>query len=99
MPNENIKNVLINLKLLWFELQIKTQGIYHLPLLPTSQPSIRCCKIVVNEGLNKFMSFLQKNRTLIGMLLLLIDVHHFSKALFNFSYVPVVTLCRFSDES
>ena len=27
------------------------------------QPSVRCCKIVVIEGLSKFMSFLQKNRT------------------------------------
>ena len=33
------------------------------------------------------------------MLLLRIDVNHFSKALFNFSYVPVFTLCHFSDKS
>ena len=32
------------------------------------------------------------------MLLPRIDVNHFSKATFNFSYVPVFTLCRFSDE-
>ena len=32
------------------------------------------------------------------MFLQRIDVNHFSKASFNFSYVPVFTLCRFSDE-
>ena len=32
------------------------------------------------------------------MLLPRIDVNHFSKALFNFSYVPVFTLRHFSDE-
>ena len=32
------------------------------------------------------------------MLLPRIDVNHFSKASFNFSYVPVFTLCCFSDE-
>ena len=30
---------------------------------PFEQPSVRCCKIVVIEGLSKFMSFLQKNST------------------------------------
>ena len=46
---------------------------------------IRCCKIVVIEGLSKFMSFLQKNRT--------IDLNVVtSKASFNFLYVPVFTL-------
>ena len=30
---------------------------------PFEQTSVRCCKIVVIEGLSKFMSFLQKNRT------------------------------------
>ena len=52
------------LKLFWFELQIKIQWKYHLPFLPASQPSVWCCKIVVIEGLSKFMSFLQKNRTI-----------------------------------
>ena len=32
------------------------------------------------------------------MLLPCIDVNHFSKASFNFSYVPVFSLCCFSDE-
>ena len=27
------------------------------------QPSVRCCKIAVIEGLSKFMSFRRKNRT------------------------------------
>ena len=45
-----------------YKLHIKTQGEYHLFLLPASQPSVRCCKIVVIEGLSKFMSFLQKNK-------------------------------------
>ena len=31
MSKEKIKNIVINLKLLWFELQIKTQGKYYLP--------------------------------------------------------------------
>ena len=35
---------------------------------------------------------------LIGILLPRIDVNHFSKASFNFSYIQVFTLCRFSDE-
>ena len=80
-----MKNVVIHLTLFWFKLQIKTQGKYHLPFLPASQPSVRCCKIILIEGLSKFMSFLQKNRT--------IDWNAVtSKASFNFSYVPVFTL-------
>ena len=31
MSKEKVKNIVINLKLLWFELQIKTQGKYCLP--------------------------------------------------------------------
>ena len=46
---------------------------------------IRCCKIVVIEGLSKCMSFLQKNRS--------IDWNAVtSKASFNFLHVPVLTL-------
>ena len=85
MSKEKMKNVVIHLTLFWFKLQIKTQGKYHLPFLPASQPSVRCCKIILIEGLSKFMSFLQKNRT--------IDWNAVtSKASFNFSYVPVFTL-------
>ena len=62
MSKEKMKHVVIHLTLYWFELQIKTQGKYHLPFFPASQSSVRCCKIVANEGLSKFMSFLQKNR-------------------------------------
>ena len=58
---------------------------------PFEQPSVRCCKIVVIEGLSKFMSFLQKNRTIDWNVVT-------SKASFNFLYVLVFTLCRFSDE-
>ena len=64
MSTEKMKNVVIHLTLFWFELQIKTQGKYHLPFLPGSQPSVRCCKIILIEGLGKFMSFLQKKRTI-----------------------------------
>ena len=63
MSKEKMKNVVISLKLFWFELQIKTQGKYHLPFLSASQPSVRCCEFFVIEGLSKFMSFLQKNKT------------------------------------
>ena len=59
-----MKNVVIHLTLFWFELQIKTQERYHLPFLRASQPSVRCCKTILIEGLSKFMSFLQKNRTI-----------------------------------
>ena len=61
---KKIKNVVIHLTLFLFELQTKTQGKYHIPFLPVSQSSARCCKIFVIEGLSKFMSFLQKNRTI-----------------------------------
>ena len=64
MSKDKMKNVIIHLTLFWFELQSKAQGKYDLPFLPASQPSVRCCKIVVIEGLSKFMSFLQKNRTI-----------------------------------
>ena len=58
---------------------------------PFKQPSARCCKIVVIEAITKFMSFLQKNRTIDWNVVT-------SKASFNFLYVLVFTLCRFSDE-
>ena len=78
---------------------MKTQGKYHLLFLPAPQSSVRCCKIFVIEGFSKFMSFLQKNKTIDWkMLLPRSDVSHFRKASFNFSYVPVFTLCCFSDE-
>ena len=64
MFKEKMKNIVIHLTLFWFELQIKTQEKYHLPFLQASQPSVRCCKVVVIEGLSKFMSFLLKNRTI-----------------------------------
>ena len=96
---EKMKNVVIHLILFWFELQMKTQGKHHLLFLPAPQSSVRCCKIFVIEGFSKFMSFLQKNKTIDWkMLLPRSDVSHFSKASFNFSYVPVFTLCCFSDE-
>ena len=60
---EKMKDV-VHLVLFWFKLQIKTQGKYHLPFFPASQPSVRWCKIVVIEGFRKFMSFLQKNMTI-----------------------------------
>ena len=94
-----MKNVVIHLILFWFELQMKTQGKHHLLFLPAPQSSVRCCKIFVIEGFSKFMSFLQKNKTIDWKILLpRSDVCHFSKASFNFSYVPVFTLCCFSDE-
>ena len=83
-----MKNVIIHLTLFRFELLIKTQAKYH---LPASQPSVWCCKIIVIKGPGKFMWSLQKNRVL---LLPRIDLNHFSRASFNFSYVPVFTLCR-----
>ena len=96
---EKMKNVVIHLILFWFELQMKTQGKYHLLFLPAPQSSVRCCKIFVIEGFSKFMSFLQKNKSIDWkMLLPRSDVSHFRKASFNFSYVPVFTLCCFSDE-
>ena len=96
---EKMKNVVIHLILFWFELQMKTQGKHHLLFLPAPQSSVRCCKIFVIEGFSKFMSFLQKNKTIDWKILLpRSDVSHFSKASFNFSYVPVFTLCCFSDE-
>ena len=99
MSKEKMKNVVIYLTLFWFELHIKTHRKYHLTFLPAfQQPSVRCCKIVVIEGLSKFMSFLRRIGPLIGMLFRRIDVNHLSKASFNFSYVPVFTVCRFSDE-
>ena len=58
-----MKNVVIHLTLLWFELQIKTQGRYDLLFLSAYQTSVRCCKTVVIEGLSKFMSLLQKKKT------------------------------------
>ena len=51
-----------------------------------------CCKIVVIEGLSKFMSFLQKNRTIDWNVLPHIDLSHFSKVSFNSLYVPVFIL-------
>ena len=33
-----------------------------------------------------------------GILLPRIDVNHFNKASFNFSYIPVLTRWRFNDE-
>ena len=44
------------------------------------------------------MSFLQKNRTTDWNVVTAHWLNHFRKASFNFSYVPVFTLCRFSDE-
>ena len=64
MVKEKMKNDLIHLTLFWVELQIKTRGKYHLPFLPASQPSVWYSKIILIEGLSKFMSFLQKNRTI-----------------------------------
>ena len=50
------------------------------------------------KALANSWAFSRRIGPLIGMLLPRIDVNHFSKASFNFSYVPVFTLCRFSDE-
>ena len=88
MFKEKIKNVVIHLTLFWFDVQIKSQGKYNLPFLQFSQPSVHCCKIFVISGLSKFMSFLQKNGTIDWNVLPRIDVDHFSKASFNFFYVP-----------
>ena len=93
-----MKNAVIHLTLFWFELQIKTQGRYHLPFFRASQPSVRCCETILIEGLSKFMSFLQKNRTIDWNVVTTIDANHFSKASFDFLYAPVFTLCRFIDE-
>ena len=43
-------------------------------------------------------AFSRRIGPLIRMLQPRIDVNHFSKAPFNFSYIQVFTLCRFSDE-
>ena len=100
MSKEKIRNAVIYVTLFWFELQIKTQGKYHLPFLLASQPSVRCCKIVVieNFALANSWVFCRRIGSLIGMLLPRTDVNHFSKASFNFLYVPFFTLCCFSDE-
>ena len=88
MSKGKMKNVIIHLKLFRFEVLIKTQAKYH---LLASQPSVWCCKFIVIKGPGKFLWSLQKNRTL---LLPRTDSNHFSRASFNFSYVPVFTLCR-----
>ena len=49
------------------------------------------------KALANSWAFSRRIGPLIGMLLPRIDVNHFSKASFNFSYVPVFTLCHFSD--
>ena len=53
-------------EIILFELQTKDQGKYQLPFPPTSQPSVRCCKMFVIECFRKFKIFLQKNRTADG---------------------------------
>ena len=50
------------------------------------------------KALANSWAFSRRIGPLIGMLLPRIDVNHFSKASFNFSYIQVFTLCRFSDE-
>ena len=87
----------IHLTLFCFKLHIKTQGKYHLPFLPASQPSVRCCKIVT-DGLSKFISFLQRNRTIDWNAVTTHWCKPTQKASFNFLYVPVFTLCCFSGE-
>ena len=80
---EKMKNVVIHLILFWFELQMKTQGKHHLLFLPAPQSSVRCCKIFVIEGFSKFMSFVQKNKTIDSARL------HLTFRMFQFSLFAV----------
>ena len=50
------------------------------------------------KALANTWAFSRRIGPLIGMLLPCINVNHFSKASFNFLYVPVFALCCFSDE-
>ena len=79
-----------------YRLKLK-ENIIYLSFQPLNHP-FDAAKSFWLKALANSWAFSRRIGPLIGMLLPRIDVNHFSKASFNFSYVPVFTLCRFSDE-
>ena len=79
-----------------YRLKLK-ENIIYLSFQPLNDPT-DAVQLLWLKVLTNSWAFSRRKGSLIGMLSPRIDVNHFSKASFNFSYVPVFTLCRFSDE-